>query len=101
MGITFMYLQYIAPLFITLCKMFGRRRTLSAHPSLLMFRIDRPIARVSSSLELYRAFHFVEDIAIEWTHIWRVQWMFQNLPSPAAQEVRDSRRCNSWHCDEE
>ena len=30
--------------------MFGRRRTPSASPSLLMFRIDRPIARISSSL---------------------------------------------------
>ncbi|KAJ4442037.1 hypothetical protein ANN_11903 [Periplaneta americana] len=34
--------------------MFGRRRTPSARPSLLMFRIDRPKARISSSLVLYR-----------------------------------------------
>ena len=34
--------------------MFGRRRTPSARPSLLKFRIDRPIVRISSSLILYR-----------------------------------------------
>ena len=43
--------------------MFGRRRTTSERPSLLMLRIDRPITRVSSSLVLYRVprsgfFHF-------------------------------------------
>ena len=44
----------VAPLFITFCQMFGRSHTPSARPSLLMFRIDRPIARISSSLVLYR-----------------------------------------------
>ena len=44
----------VAALFITVCQMFGRRRTPLARPPLLMFRIDRPIARVSSSLVLYR-----------------------------------------------
>ena len=39
----------VAPLFITSSQMFGRRR-----PSLLLFRIDRPIASISSSLVLYR-----------------------------------------------
>ena len=34
--------------------MFGRRRTLSARSSLLMFRIDRPIARISLFVVLYR-----------------------------------------------
>ena len=34
--------------------MFGRRHKPSARPSLLMFRIDRHIARISSSLVLYR-----------------------------------------------
>ena len=52
-GTTFMYLQYNRPLFITFCQMFGRRRTPSARPSFLMFSIDRPIARVNSSLVLY------------------------------------------------
>ena len=36
----------VAPLFITFCQMFGRRRTPSARPTLLMFRIDCPIARI-------------------------------------------------------
>ena len=35
-------------------------------------------------------FHFCEENVIAWTHIRLVQWMFQNLPLPAAQEVRDS-----------
>ena len=35
-------------------------------------------------------FHFGKEIIIAWTHIGWVQWMFQNLPLPASQEVRDS-----------
>ena len=46
-GTTFMYLQYSR-------QIFGRRRTPSARPSLLMFSTDRPIARISSSLVLCR-----------------------------------------------
>ena len=34
--------------------MFERHRTLSVRPSLLMFRIDRAIAQISSSVVLYR-----------------------------------------------
>ena len=44
----------VAPLFYHVCQMFGRRRTPSARPFLLMFRIDRPIARISSSLVSFR-----------------------------------------------
>ena len=36
------------PLFITFCQMFGRRPTPSARPYLLMFLIDRPIARINN-----------------------------------------------------
>ena len=43
------------PLFTASLQMFGKRPTPSARPSLLTFRIDRPIARISSSLMLYRA----------------------------------------------
>ena len=43
----------VTPLFITFCQMFGKRSTPSARPSLLMFHIDLPIARISSSLVLY------------------------------------------------
>ena len=35
-------------------------------------------------------FHFGEEIVIAGIHIGWVRWMFQNLPLPAAQEVRDS-----------
>ena len=35
--------------------MFGRYHTPSARPSLFMFGIDRPVARISSSLVLHRA----------------------------------------------
>ena len=35
-------------------------------------------------------FHFGEEIVIVWTHIEWVRWLFQNLPLPTAQEVRDS-----------
>ena len=35
-------------------------------------------------------FHFGEEIVITWTHIAWVWQMFRNLPSPVAQEVRDS-----------
>ena len=34
-------------------------------------------------------FHFGEEIVITWTNIGWVRRMFQNLPLPAAQEVRD------------
>ena len=42
------------PLSITFCQMFGSRLTPSARPSLLIFHIDCPIARISSPLALYR-----------------------------------------------
>ena len=42
------------PLFNSICQMLGRRCTSSAHTPLLMFRIDRPIAWINSSLVLYR-----------------------------------------------
>ena len=35
-------------------------------------------------------FHFGEEIVITWTHIRWVRGMFQNLPLPATQKVRDS-----------
>ena len=71
-----------------------RSERTTARPSLLMFRIDRPIARISSSLVLYRvprsgSVTSAERIVITWTHIRWVRWMFQNLALPAAQKVRD------------
>ena len=35
-------------------------------------------------------FHFGEEIIIAWIHIGWERWMFQNLPLPVMQEVRDS-----------
>ena len=46
-------INIVAPLFITFCPVFGRLRTPSARPSLLIFHTDRPMARISSSLVLY------------------------------------------------
>ena len=93
-GTTFIYPQYSPPLFITFCKMFGKHRTTSARPSLLMFPIDCPIAWISSSLVLYfvpRSGSFtLAKIVITLTHITWVWWMFQNLPLSAGQEVRDN-----------
>ena len=42
---TFSYLQSSRPPLFIFCQMFGRRRALSACPPLLMFRINRLIAR--------------------------------------------------------
>ena len=42
------------PYLSTFCQMFGRGRTPSACPSLLMFRIDHPVARISSSFVPFR-----------------------------------------------
>ena len=79
-------------LFITFCQKFGRRSTPSARPYLLMFRIDRPTARVSCVVPgpSQWFFHFGEEIVIARTHIGWVRWLFQNLPLPREQEIRDS-----------
>ena len=75
--------------------MFGRRCTPSLCQSSLMFRIDRPnstekfISFIPPGLSQW-FYHFGEEIVIVWSHIRWVRWMFQNLPLPAAQEVRDS-----------
>ena len=71
----------VSSLFITFSQMFETRRT----QSLLMFHIDRPIPGPSQWF-----FHFGEEIVITWPHIGWVRWIFQNIPLPAAQDVRDS-----------
>ena len=51
-----MYLQYtLTPFMYNFCLIFGRRSTPSVSPSLLMFYINRPKARRSSHLLLYRS----------------------------------------------
>ena len=61
----------VAPLFTTFCQMFGSRRTPSARPYLLMFRIDRPIAHKLTSCVVPGPsqwfFHFGDEL-IAWTH---------------------------------
>ena len=94
-GTTCRFLQYSRPLSVNYSQLFGRHRTRSALPSLLMFRIDRTLTQIGSSLELFRVARSVlslwrKQIIIAWIGIRWVRWMFQNLPLPAAQEVRDS-----------
>ena len=77
-------------LLITFYQIFGGHHTPPEGPSLFMSHIDRPIAQISSSLELHRVPRSGEEIIITWTHIGWVRWMFQNFPLPVAQVVRDS-----------
>ena len=68
----------------------------SARTSLLMLRIDRPIARINSSLVLYRvpqsdSFTLVKRSKSHGL-IGCVRWMFQNLPLPAEQGIRENSR---------
>ena len=99
-GTTFMYLQYSRPpppLFITFYQMFRRCRTPSARPSLLMFRIDRPTARISSSRVLYRSLPLVLSLwQRDYNHkdSYRVSTKdFPESPIAMAQEVHDSSTC--------
>ena len=72
--------------------MFGRHRTPSVHPFLLMLHINCPIAWISSPLVLYRVPYFshfgkeiISHVLIRW-----IRWIFQNLLLPALQEVCDN-----------
>ena len=96
----------VAPLFITFCQMFGRRCAPSARPSLLMFRTDHPIIRISSSLVLYR-------VPRSGSSLWRrdrncmdsYQVTTVDVPeSPIASGARgqwEQQRRDSLHCHEE
>ena len=81
------YVPYLS----NFCQMFGRRRTPSVRPSLYWppYSTDKFISCVVPGPSQW-FFHFGEEIIITWTHIGWVRWMFQNLPLPAAQEIRDS-----------
>ena len=94
-GTTFMYLQYSHPLIYHLlpnvCKM---SYTISASifvdvPYWPPYRMDKFISCVVPRPSQWY-FHFGKEIVIIRTHIGWVQWMFQNLPLPAGQEVHDS-----------
>ena len=86
-----MYLQIVASLIYYLFQMFVRRRTSSVRPSLLIFGIEtnKFISCVVPGPSQW-FFYFDEETVIARTHIGLVRWKFQNLPLPAAQEVRDS-----------
>ena len=93
-----MYLQVQSPsLFvITFCQMFGRRHTPSARPSLLMFLIDRPIARISSYVVLYR-------VPRSGSFTLASRWQSRTLISSKYSGTRGpwQQRCDSLHCHEE
>ena len=72
----------VAPLFITFCQMFERHRTPSACKFLLMFSIDRPIARISSSLLLYSRW-LISDYRVNMVDV-------PESPIPSDAEVRES-----------
>ena len=96
----------VTPLFITVCQMFGSRRTPSVPPSLLVFCIDRSKARVSSSIVLYRVPRSVLSL---WRRnrnrmeSYRVSTV--DVPeSGIASNIRGpwlQQRCNSLYCHEE
>ena len=85
---------FTSPLFITFFQMFGRHRTPSARPSLLMFRIDRPIARINSSrcctghLAVILALWRMDRNRMDSYRVSKVDVL--DLPFPAAQEALES-----------
>ena len=86
--------------------MFGRRRTSSARSSLLMFHIDRPIARISSSL----VFSGTHTVVLS---LWRRDRNHMDsyqvstvdvVESPISSSTRGpwrQQRCDALHCHEE
>ena len=96
----------VVSLFNHLCQMFVRRCTPSVRPSLLMFRPDHPIARISSPLVLYRVFALVLSL-------WRsdrnrmdsYRLSMVDVPEyPIASGTKgpwQQQRCDSLHCYEE
>ena len=102
-----MYLQYSRPsLIYNLFQIFGRRHTPSVRPPVSMFRIDRPITRISSSFMLYRALAVVLSL---WRRnrnrmdTYRVNAV--NVPESlivsGARSPWQQQRCDSLHCHEE
>ena len=91
---------------MTYCQMFGRCHTPSAHPSLLMFCTDCPIAWISSLLCCTGSLAVVLSLwqrAHNRMDSYRVNTV--DVPeSPIASSARDllqQQRCNSLHCHEE
>ena len=93
-GKRFMYFQYNRSLiYHLLLNVWKVSYTISA-PIFVDVPYWPPYSTESSSPVLYRVprseFFTGEEIVIAYTHNGWVRWMFQNLPLPAAQEVRDS-----------
>ena len=94
-GTAFMYLQYSHPLiYHLLSNVWKAQYTISTSifvhvPYWPPYSTDKFISCVVPGPSQW-FFHFGEEIVIAWTHIGWVRWMFQNLPLPAVQEVRDN-----------
>ena len=109
-GTTFMYLQYSCPfIYHFLPNVWKTLYTTSMSifvdvPYWQFYSTDTFISvcvskaldlTTKSSLVFYQvphsgSFTWAERSLITWTHVGWVWWMFQNLPFPVAQEVRDS-----------
>ena len=99
-GVHLCTFNIVAPIFITFCQMFGSCLTPSARPSLLMFHINRPIARITSTLELYLA------VVLS---LWRRYYTPMDSCRVSTVNVQESpivsgtrgllqQRCDSLHC---
>ena len=86
----------VAPINFHLCQMFGRRRTPSAWPFMLMFRIDRPIALVRSILVIPGPsrwfFHFGGEILIACTQQ-KTTILDGTEPHHSSWQCKESHRC--------
>ena len=82
--------------------MFGKLRTPSARPSLFMFRIDRPRARIRLSLVLYRIPRSGSLIlARDRNRMDSYLVSTVDVPeSPIPRSPRQQQRCDSLHCHE-
>ena len=92
---TFTYLQYNRPLiYHPLPNVWKVSYTISASIFIDVsywspYSTDKFISYVVAGPSQW-SFHFGEENLIAWTHIGWILWMFQNLPLPAAKEVRNS-----------
>ena len=90
-GTTFVYLQHSRPPYLSsfskcLGDVIHHQRVHLCWPP---YSTDKFISCVVPGPSQW-FFHYGEEIVISWTYIGWVWWMFQNLPLPVVQEVRDS-----------
>ena len=96
----------VSPLFITFCpNVWKALYTISMSIFVVLYWLPYSMDKFMFCIvpgPLQWIFHIGEEIVIAWTHVGWVWWMFQNLPLPAMQEIRDrSSQCDSLHCPEE